>query len=131
MGNLRELGNQAPQACRLVNGVANRAQGRDYSAWRRSGGHTRRTGRASATSATTGHQLPGGKFGPLNGNRGPGSGKHFIDAYGFDSQTPNSLCFASFTSTKAPGTITNTMTTDRGSRVLDDDPYVPPPPSPT
>lgn len=34
MGNLREAAEPAPQACRLVNGPANGAQGRDYGAWK-------------------------------------------------------------------------------------------------
>lgn len=34
MANLQESGNLAPQACRLVNGIANGAQGRDYGAWK-------------------------------------------------------------------------------------------------
>lgn len=71
------------------------------------------------------------KFGPLNGNRGSGSGKHFLDAFGFDSQTSNSECFASFSYT-LPGSVETTMIVDHGFRVLDDDPYVvsPSPPAP-
>jgi hypothetical protein len=67
------------------------------------------------------------KFGPLNGNRGPGRGKHFLNAYGFDSQTPGAECFASYSYTLQGGNVDNTMVTDHGFRVLDDDPYVPPP----
>lgn len=33
-GDLRESGGDQPQACRLVNGPANGAQGRDYKAWK-------------------------------------------------------------------------------------------------
>lgn len=62
------------------------------------------------------------KFNQLPGNRGPGIGKHFVSAYGFNSQTPNSECFASFTYTVTPGSVTNTMVRDHGFRVLDDDP---------
>jgi hypothetical protein len=63
-------------------------------------------------------------FGQLTGNRGSGSGKRFLNAYGFDSQTPGSLCFASFTYTIGlqPVTTTDTMVVDHGFRVLDNDP---------
>lgn len=61
-------------------------------------------------------------FGPLNGNRGIAAGAHFVSAYGFDSQTANSLCFASYTYTDGSGTIQNTMVPDHGFRALDDDP---------
>jgi hypothetical protein len=64
----------------------------------------------------------GREFGPLNGNRGVGAGAHFVSAYGFDSQTANSLCFASYTYTDGNGNIQNTMVPDHGFRVLNDDP---------
>lgn len=64
------------------------------------------------------------EFGPLNGNRGPSRGKHFLDAYGFNSQTPGSECFASHSFTEQNGNVDNTMVTDHGFRVLDDDPHV-------
>jgi hypothetical protein len=35
MGDLDESGQNKPQACRLVNGPANVAQGKGYSAWKR------------------------------------------------------------------------------------------------
>jgi hypothetical protein len=35
MGDLNESGQNKPQACRLVNGPANVAQGKGYSAWKR------------------------------------------------------------------------------------------------
>ncbi|GFF22195.1 hypothetical protein IFM61606_08328, partial [Aspergillus udagawae] len=61
-------------------------------------------------------------FGPLPGSRGVASGKHFIDAYGFDEQTANSLCWATYTYTAQPGTISTSTPVDHGFRVLDDDP---------
>lgn len=47
-----------------------------------------------------------------------------MEAYGFDSQTQNSLCFATFTYYPWAGNrpaATSTVT-DHGFRVLDDDP---------
>jgi hypothetical protein len=34
MGDLHESGGDQPHACRLVNGLANQAQGADYKAWK-------------------------------------------------------------------------------------------------
>ncbi|KAJ6088215.1 CAZyme family GH18, partial [Penicillium sp. IBT 16267x] len=100
IGNLKESGNNAPQVCSLVNGPANGNQGNDYQKWKLAA------------------------FGPLPGSRGTGSGKHFIDAYGFDEQTAGSLCWATYTYTEQPGTISTSTPIDHGFRVLDDDPYV-------
>ncbi|KAI1454308.1 hypothetical protein F4805DRAFT_469461 [Annulohypoxylon moriforme] len=122
MGNLRESENLAPQACRLVNRPANQAQGRDYKAWKSAQWWPCARYRSSVCSRSDLGPPATWKFGPLAGSRGSGSGKHFIDAYGFDSQTPGSLCFASFTFTEAVGTVTNTMIVDHGFRALDDDP---------
>ncbi|KAK4033108.1 hypothetical protein C8A01DRAFT_40430 [Parachaetomium inaequale] len=122
MGNLRESNGPNPQACRLVNRRANTAQGLDYKAWKWAQWRPCSRYRETTCSITDGGPPATWKFGPLNRNRGDGSGRHFINAFGFDSQTPNSLCFASYTYTEAPGTIRNTMITDHGFRVLDDDP---------
>ncbi len=56
------------------------------------------------------------------GNRGVGAGRHFITAYGFDSQTPGSECFASFTYTGNDDKVSNVMVQDHGFRALEDDP---------
>ncbi|KAK9774049.1 putative chitinase [Seiridium cardinale] len=121
MGNLQESGNLQPQACRLVNGPANMAQGGDYSAWKQA--QWLRCAQYRITTCKSKDLPPATwKFGPLNGQRGGGSGKNFFNAYGFDSQTPGSLCFASFTYTDQGGRVSNTMVTDHGFRALDDDP---------
>ncbi|ETS77353.1 hypothetical protein PFICI_11227 [Pestalotiopsis fici W106-1] len=121
MGNLVDSGNNNPQACRLVNKPANGAQGRDFGFWK-----TAQWTRCSSFRKTICGSLDAPpatwKFGPLAGNRGVGAGKHFISAYGFDSQTPDSLCFASYTYTDAKGAKQNTMVPDHGFRALDDDP---------
>ncbi|WYZ36481.1 hypothetical protein EsH8_XV_000034 [Colletotrichum jinshuiense] len=113
MGDLEESGGNQPQACRLVNGPANAAQGRDYSAWKRAQWRPCSSYRRNECNIR---------------DRGPpatcGSGKRFLNAYGFDSQTQNSLCFATFTWAPFPGNRpqgTSTVT-DHGFRVLDDDP---------
>lgn len=64
------------------------------------------------------------EFGSLPGNRGIGNmiGTRFITALGFDSQTANSLCFASYTYTDSNNNVHNTMVEDHGFRVLNDDP---------
>lgn len=62
------------------------------------------------------------EFGPLNGNRGAANGAHFLTAYGFDSQTANSLCFASYTYTDSNNQLQNTMVADHGFRALNNDP---------
>ncbi|KAI0535145.1 hypothetical protein GGR58DRAFT_480334 [Xylaria digitata] len=121
MGNLEESGNHNPQACRLVNRLANEAQGRDFKAWkaaqwsRCSSFRETICGSEDAPPATW-------KFGPLPGNRGVGAGQHFISAYGFDSQTSSSLCFASYTYTDVNNARQSTMVADHGFRVLNDDP---------
>ncbi|KAI1105614.1 hypothetical protein F4804DRAFT_341082 [Jackrogersella minutella] len=130
MGNLRESGNLSPQACRLVNGMANRKQGIDYKGWKSAQWSKCSQYRSSACNITDNGPPATWKFGPLNGKRGSGRGKHFIDAFGFDAQTPHSLCFASYTYTVGHGTTTsetkvttsNTMIIDHGFRVLEDDP---------
>ncbi|OJJ66497.1 hypothetical protein ASPBRDRAFT_59613 [Aspergillus brasiliensis CBS 101740] len=120
MGDLWESANDNPQACRLVNGLANGRQGNDFKFWKEAqwmpcSKYRVGTCNKPAPPATW-------EFGPLNGNRGIGAGAHFVTAYGFDSQTANSLCFASYTYTDGQGKIQNTMVPDHGFRVLDDDP---------
>ncbi|KAK1699992.1 hypothetical protein BDP55DRAFT_213442 [Colletotrichum godetiae] len=122
MANLRESGNGAPQACRLVNKQANGAQGRDYLAWKRAQWVPCFRYRRDVCRIQDNGPPATWKFNQLSGGRGPGSGKRFIDAFGFDLQTPGSLCFASYTYTRVAGAIENTMITDHGFRVLDDDP---------
>ncbi|KAK8102995.1 glycoside hydrolase family 18 protein [Apiospora sp. TS-2023a] len=96
MGDLEESGGGQPQACRLVNGPANAAQGADYSAWKRAQWRPCSSYRRTECNIQDRGPPATWKFGPLNGNRGGGNGKRFLNAYGFDSQTPNSLCFATY-----------------------------------
>ncbi|KAI2629291.1 putative class V chitinase [Hypomontagnella submonticulosa] len=126
MGNLEESGNHNPQACRLVNTVANRNQGNDYRMWKSA--QWRRCSSFRRTICGSNDPPPATwKFGSLLGNRGVGAGQHFISAYGFDSQTSNSLCFASYTYTDANDARQNTMVADHGFRALNDDPMFDPP----
>ncbi|KAF2969308.1 hypothetical protein GQX73_g4255 [Xylaria multiplex] len=121
MGNLEESGNHNPQACRLVNGPANGAQGNDFNAWKSA--QWSRCSSFRKTICKSKDAPPATwKFGPLSGNRGIGAGQHFISAYGFDSQTLGSLCFASYTYTDANNARQNTMVADHGFRALNDDP---------
>lgn len=121
--NLRESRNMAPQACRLVNGPANGLQGNDYKHWKNAQWWPCSEYRRRKCGINDDGPPATWKFGPLPGNRGTGRGKRFLSAYGFDSQTSNSLCFASFTYTVgSPGTRTNTMIEDHGFRVHDNDP---------
>ncbi|KAJ2969652.1 hypothetical protein NUW58_g9936 [Xylaria curta] len=121
MGNLEESGNNNPQACRMVNGPANGAQGNDYNAWKSA--QWSRCSSFRKTVCNSRDPPPATwKFGPLVGNRGVGAGQHFISAYGFDSQTSNSLCFASYTYTDGNNARQTTMVADHGFRALDDDP---------
>ncbi|KAH8665151.1 hypothetical protein BGZ60DRAFT_470789 [Tricladium varicosporioides] len=121
MGNLADSGNNNPQACRLVNGVANGAQGIDYNMWKMAQWTPCSSFRATVCKLK---DLPKATwaFGAVNGNRGVRVGKHFINAYGFDSQTPGALCFATYTYTGADNKVSNTMVEDHGFRVLLDDP---------
>ncbi|KAK0630504.1 hypothetical protein B0T17DRAFT_616152 [Bombardia bombarda] len=94
MGNLVESGNNNPQVCRLVHWKGNGEQGNDCNAWK-----SAQWSRCSSFRRTICRSSDGGppatwKFGPLAGNRGIGAAKHFVSAYGFDSQTANSVCFA-------------------------------------
>ncbi|KAK5654286.1 hypothetical protein OQA88_7463 [Cercophora sp. LCS_1] len=122
MGNLRESGNNSPQMCRLVHWKANNAQGGDYSAWKAAQWWPCSIYRSASCGINDQGPPATWKFNALPGNRGGGSGQKFLSAYGFDSQTPGSLCFASYTFTRVPGAIENTMITDHGFRVLDSDP---------
>ncbi|KAF4634253.1 hypothetical protein G7Y89_g3858 [Cudoniella acicularis] len=121
MGNLIDSGNNNPQACRLVNGVANQAQGGDWNMWKMAQWTPCSSFRQTVCKKKDPTKVTW-EFGPLNGNRGPRRGKHIITAYGFDSQTPNALCFASFTYTGQDNRVSNTMVEDHGFRVLGDDP---------
>ena len=62
-----------------------------------------------------------GQFNQLNGNRGIGVGQHFITAYGFDYQTANSICLASYSYTDANNARQSTTVADHGFRGLNDD----------
>ncbi|KAJ5970687.1 class V chitinase [Penicillium vulpinum] len=121
LGDLMESGNDNPQACRLVNSLANERQGSNFGFWKRAQWipcwkyRSETCGKPAPPPATW-------EFGSLNGDRGVGAGSRFVTAYGFDSQTANSLCFASYTYTDGNGNIHNTMVPDHGFRVLDDDP---------
>ncbi|KAL7621624.1 hypothetical protein AAE478_008950 [Parahypoxylon ruwenzoriense] len=121
MGNLEESGNNNPQACRLVNGPANGAQGNDFNAWK-SAQWSRCSSFRKTICKSQDPPKATWKFGPLSGNRGIGAGQHFISAYGFDSQTLNSLCFASYSYTGADNKRSSTMVADHGFRALNDDP---------
>ncbi|KFY85211.1 hypothetical protein V498_07750 [Pseudogymnoascus sp. VKM F-4517 (FW-2822)] len=123
MGNLAESGNNGPQACRLVNGPANGRQGNDYQMWKLAQWKPCSTYRAAVCNSNDGGPPATWAFGALPAGRGSGSGKRFIDAYGFDEQTANSLCWATYTYTdQLPGTIATSTPVDHGFRVLDDDP---------
>ncbi|KAK8067767.1 glycoside hydrolase family 18 protein [Apiospora saccharicola] len=122
MGDLEESGGGQPQACRLVNGPANAAQGGDYSAWKRAQWRPCSSYRRTECNIQDRGPPATWKFGPLNGNRGGGNGKHFLNAYGFDSQTPNSACFATYKYNQQGGTEATSTPVDHGFRVLDDDP---------
>ncbi|KAJ6018170.1 class V chitinase [Penicillium sp. IBT 35674x] len=125
MGDLWESGNQNPQACRLVNGPANGRQGGDYSNWKQA----QWLPCSEYRVGTCGLPAPPAtwEFGPLAGNRGLMIGTRFISAFGFDSQTANSLCFASYTYTDGNNNVQNTMVPDHGFRGLDSDPMFDPP----
>uniref|UniRef100_A0A093XDC7 chitinase n=1 Tax=Talaromyces marneffei PM1 TaxID=1077442 RepID=A0A093XDC7_TALMA len=120
MGDLAESTKPNPQACRLVNGIANGKQGIDYKFWK----SAQWTPCSSYRVNVCGLPKPPAtwKFGPLVGNRGATRGAHFVTAYGFDSQTANSLCFASYTYTDSNNQIQNTMVADHGFRALNNDP---------
>ncbi|KAJ6037676.1 Glycoside hydrolase superfamily [Penicillium canescens] len=122
MGNLKESGNNSPQACRLVNGPANGRQGNDYKAWKDAQWRPCSAYRSTKCGINDDGPPATWAFGPLPAGRGSGSGQHFIDAYGFDEQTVNSLCWATYTYTDQPGVISTSTVTDHGFRVLDDDP---------
>ncbi|KAL2130497.1 hypothetical protein VTI74DRAFT_6333 [Chaetomium olivicolor] len=84
MGNLRASENLAPQACRLVNKVANEAQGRDYAMWKLAQWNPCDRYRRNTSGIVDDGPPATLKFGPLNENCGSGTGKKFIDTYGFD-----------------------------------------------
>ncbi|PLB55790.1 putative class V chitinase [Aspergillus steynii IBT 23096] len=121
MRDLFEAANNNPQVCRLVNGRANSRQGNDYKMWKRNQWMPCSSFRSScnllAPPATW-------AFNSLPGNRGMGNmiGTRFITALGFDSQTANSLCFASYSYTDSQNNVHHTMVEDHGFRVLNDDP---------
>ncbi|KAJ5921194.1 CAZyme family GH18 [Penicillium verhagenii] len=122
MGNLAESGNKAPQACRLVNGPANGNQGNDFKMWKWAQWQPCSAYRSTVCKISDDGPPATWAFGPLAAGRGSGSGKHFIDAYGFDDQTAGSSCWATYTYTDSPGVISTSTVVDHGFRVLDDDP---------
>ncbi|ROW14913.1 hypothetical protein VPNG_03305 [Cytospora leucostoma] len=121
MGNMHHSGGNKPQVCRLVNGPANGAQGQDWNYFKLAQWHPCSAFRSKVCKSKDEPPVTW-KLGALNGNRGNANGKHFISAYGFDSQTGSSLCFASYSYTDNAGKKTDTMVADHGFRALDDDP---------
>ncbi|KAJ5901541.1 CAZyme family GH18 [Penicillium taxi] len=122
MGDLKESRKNAPQICRLVNGPANQRQGGDYSAWKRAQWRPCSTYRSSKCKIADDGPPVTWELGPLPAGRGSGNAKHFIDAYGFDDQTANSLFWAIYTYTDQGGVISTSTPVDHGFRVLDDGP---------
>ncbi|KAJ6133731.1 class V chitinase [Penicillium sp. IBT 18751x] len=132
MGDLFESTNNNPQVCRLINGIANGRQGNDYKMWKMNQWRPCSSYRVTqcklppppATCQNGRLPMSYREFGSLPGNRGNGVmiGTRFITALGFDSQTANSLCFASYTYTDSNNNVHNTMVEDHGFRVLNDDP---------
>ncbi|KAK7962737.1 uncharacterized protein PG986_003562 [Apiospora aurea] len=119
MGNLAEANGR--QVVRLVNGPANGAQisGVDFQMWK-----SATWAPCSALRNARGLPPPPitwefGAF-PLGDNRRQANrnGQHFIEAYGFNSQTPQSLCWATYRGSNQQ----LTTIADHGFRALVDDP---------
>ncbi|KAM0470857.1 hypothetical protein ACHAPX_009731 [Trichoderma viride] len=123
MGSLWE--GRAPfgnQVCRLVNGVANRNQGTDFQQWLSAIWKP-----CSSLRSSYGKPDP-----PITWqfSHTPGDPRlvansvfpHFIQKYGFDSQTVNSLCWATYQYPDLNGQQRIRTASDQGFRVLPNDP---------
>ncbi|RMZ85693.1 hypothetical protein DV736_g6556, partial [Chaetothyriales sp. CBS 134916] len=122
MGSLWEGRNEAligSQVCRLVNGPANGAQGRDWAAFLLASWWP-----CSALRDAQGLPPPPVTWAFDLGQNNPRQAAnqlqpHFVGAYGFDSQTAGSLCWASYTVARNDP-ITTVL--DHGFRALPNDP---------
>ncbi|KAF2850135.1 glycoside hydrolase family 18 protein [Plenodomus tracheiphilus IPT5] len=128
MGALREAqGTANPQVVRLVNGPANGAQGRDFRMWKLAVWTPCKLYRQHVCGLPAALAEP-----PITwafdrmdqGRRNARTdGNHFIKAYGFDSQTPGSECWATHTYNQLPqGFLATNTISDHGFRALNDDP---------
>lgn len=118
MGGLREATWPNTQVLRFVNGPANGRQGGNFGVWKQLVWEP-----CSALRSANGRGAPPITWafdGYGNGDgRGQANGQHFIQAYGFDSQTQNSECWATYT--KGANGAARTVT-DQGFRAHPADP---------
>ncbi|GFP59293.1 chitotriosidase-1 [Trichoderma asperellum] len=123
MGSLWE--GRAPfgnQVCRLVNGVANRRQGTDFQQWL-----SAIWAPCSALRSYYGKPDPPITWEFSHTPNDPrlvanSAFPHFIQKYGFDSQTVNSLCWATYQYPAANGQQAIMTASDHGFRALPNDP---------
>ncbi|GAB7352155.1 hypothetical protein MBLNU459_g2641t2 [Dothideomycetes sp. NU459] len=126
MGDLKESTNNQPQACRLINGPDNKSQGNDWKNWKAAQWTPCSSFRKTVCKIKDDGPPVTWKFagqGAADGRVTAASGgSHFIQKYGFNSQTANSECYASFSYVNAANKRANTMIADHGFRALPDDP---------
>ncbi|OKL55832.1 hypothetical protein UA08_08920 [Talaromyces atroroseus] len=126
MGALIEGRLPNSQACRLVNGPANGRQGTDFqqfllAQW------TPCSSYKQNECGTPNPDVPiTWAFSGMDANRIAGSNvpPHFVQHYGFDSQTVGSECWATATFNDPSGNPVVSTVTDHGFRVLNGDPMI-------
>ncbi|KAJ5424840.1 glycoside hydrolase [Penicillium cf. griseofulvum] len=119
---LAEAQNMAYQVVRFLNGPANAAQGRDFGDWKQAEYIPCSALREKANKPPPPITW---EFSPFtegdnraNANK---AGQHYVQHYGWDSQTPGSECWATYIWTS--GVLSGTSTvSDNGFRGLPDDP---------
>ncbi|KAJ5369846.1 uncharacterized protein N7496_005938 [Penicillium cataractarum] len=121
MGSLREAENQAYQVVRFLNGPQNGRQGTDWNQWIQAV--------YKPCEYLRGEKGPPPitwEFGPFNEGdtrqRNALDMNHFVRAYGFDSQTPGSECWATYTYIDTNGAASTSTCPDQGFRGMKDDP---------
>ncbi|KAE8326142.1 hypothetical protein BDV39DRAFT_193873 [Aspergillus sergii] len=108
------------QVVRLINGIANGKQGDDWNMWISAIYNPCNRLRKGLGLPPPPVTWAFGAF-PEGDDRALGIGEHFIKAYGFDSQTRESLCWATYTYVINDATYTSTVS-DQGFRAKLDDP---------
>lgn len=126
MGSLLEGRIPNPQACRLVNGPANGRQGTDFGLFLLAQ-YNPCSSYKRAVCGTASPIVPiTWEFAGMDAVRAAGAtaAPHFIQAYGFDSQTAGSECWATASFNDPSGNLVISTVTDHGFRALDSDPMI-------
>ncbi|RDW92668.1 hypothetical protein BP5796_02062 [Coleophoma crateriformis] len=126
MGSLAEGVLPNPQACRLVNGPANGRQGSDFQQFLLAQYIPCSSYKENVCSTASPVVPITWAFSGMDAVRSAGStaAPHFVQYYGFDSQTAGSECWATASFNDPSGNPVISTVADHGFRVLNNDPMI-------